>query len=519
MPFKIPSMDETRDFVVALGKSLFAFANLGSRRSWHGRRATYLAGAVTQLHAHGDSAQRDAHPLTAGDGPPIAAWGEAVGVPRKGATPARKSAAGRVLGTGTTSVPVGAQLRHEESGLIFEIQNSAAIPGAVGVDGFVDADIVASESAGSVGSVTRLSAGEVLHFLSTPPGLQSTVVLQLTLDEDGFDQEGFGGYRGRVLAAFSQPTAGGTPADFVRWALASLNTIASAFPYSNRAGRGTTDVVVFYNGSGSARSVTAPDRATVLAYIQTQAPFQIAGPNLSGEAPLRILTTIADPRPIEILIDTDGRAAFSFDWDDNSNPTVAAWQPGGVKNKLQFSAALPATLRAGHRLILVGVATAQDGREYTIDSIAGSNSVILVETPPIAPAATDKIYSGGPVVTPIRNAIVAHLDGQIVYAGRGLTPLPAATAESQGVSIVNLDVLAEGVGPSNPAGKYNSPAGPAWSGGVLRAALFSIAKYQQGVRNVTITTPAADFEALDDPFPNDGQIHYVTPGPVVVRST
>lgn len=518
MPFKIPSMDETRDFVVALGKSLFAFANLGSRRSWHGRRATYLSGAVTQLHSHADSAQRDAHPLTAGDGPAIAAWGEAMSVPRKGATPARKSAAGRVRGTGATPVTAGSQLRHEASGLIFEIENSTAIPGAVGVDGFVDADIVASESAGSVGSVTRLAAGETLNFVSTPDGLQSAVVLQLDLDEDGFDQEGFGSYRGRVLAAFSQPTAGGTPADFVKWALASLNTIAAAYPYPNRAGRGTTDVAVFYSGSGAGRSVTTPDRATVLAYIQTQAPFQVAGPNLGGIAPLRILTTVADPRPVEILIDTDGQAANAFDWDDGSNPTVLAWQPGGVTNKLQFAAALPSTLRAGHRLILVGVATVQDGREYTIDSIAGSDSVILVETPPVAPAATDKIYSGGPVVTPIRNAIVAHLDGQIVYAGRGLTPLPAATAESQGVSIVNLDVLAEGVGPANPGGKYNNPAGPAWSGGVLRAALFSIAKYQAGVRNVTVATPAADYEATDDAFPLDGQIHYVTPGAVVVRS-
>lgn len=518
MPFKIPSMDETRDFIVALGKSLFPFANLGSRRSWHGRKATYLAGAVTQLHAHADSAQRDAHPLTAGDGAPIAAWGDAEGVARKGATPAHKAAAGRVRGTGGTVVPAGLELRHEASGLIFEIQNSATIPGAPGVDGFVDCDIIASQDAGSVGAVTRLSAGETLNMLSAPGGLQSVVVLQLDLDQDGFDQEGFGSYRGRVLAAMGQPSSGGNQADFVKWALASLNTIAAAFDYPNRAGRGTTDVAVFYSGSGASRAVSAPDRATVLAYIQTQAPFQVAGPNLGGVAPLRVLTTIPDPQNVEILIQTDGQSAFAFDWDDSSHPTVLAWQPGGITNKLQFSAPLPTTLRAGQRLVLVGVATAQDGREYTIDSIAGSDSVILVETPPVAPAATDKIYSGGPVVTPIRDAIVAHLDGQIVYAGRGLTPLPAATAESQGVSIVNLDILAEGIGPANPGGKYNNPVGPSWSGGIIRAALFSIAKYQQGVRNVTINTPASDYEALDDPFPIDGQIHYVTPGAVVIRS-
>lgn len=518
MPFKIPSQEETRDFVVAFGKALFRFANFASRQSWHGRKATFLAGAVTQLHAHADSAQRDAHPMTAGDGPPIALWGDAVGVPRKGATPARRAAAGRVRGTGGTPVTAGLQLRHEASGLIYEIENSASIPGLPGVDGFVDCDIIASEDAGSVGSVTRLSAGEVLNLLSPPGGLQTAVVLQLDLDDGGFDAEGFAGYRANVLAALGQPVAGGNAADFRKWALASLNTIAAAYPLSNRAGRGTADVAVFYDGSGAARAVSIPDRAAVLAYLQDQAPFQVAGPNLGGVNPLRVVKTVPDPQNVEILIETDGQSASGFDWDDGDLPTVAAWEPGGVKNKLQFSIPLPTTLRAGHRLILVGVATAQDGREYTIDSIAGADAVILVETPPVAPAATDKIFSGGPVVTPIRNAIVAHLDGQIVYAGRARTPLPASTAESQGVSIVGLDILAEGIGVANPDGKYNTPNGPTWVGGILLASLFSIAKHQGGVQNVTIVTPAADYQALDDPFPADDQIHYITPGAVVIRS-
>ena len=151
MPFKIPSFDESRDFVVAFGKALFSFANFGSRKSWHGRKATYLTGAVTQLHAHADSVQRDAHPVTAGDGRPIEAWGQAVGVERKGATAAHKAAAGRVRGIGATPVTSGLQLRHEASGLIFEIQNTTAIPGAPGVDGFVDADIIASADALNAG--------------------------------------------------------------------------------------------------------------------------------------------------------------------------------------------------------------------------------------------------------------------------------------------------------------------------------------------------------------------------------
>lgn len=514
MPFRIPSLSETRDLVVALGRAMFPSLDFSSRRSYHGRRSTYLAAAVTQIHAHVDGVARDAHPVTAGDGPPINNWGDATGVARKAATPSRKSAAGRVRGAPPSTAAIGALLRHDATGLLFELASNVTIPGILGdPDSFLDADIVASEINGSVGSQTRLDAGEVLNFVVTPSGIQTAVVLQLALDEDGFDSEQFGSYRARVLSTFSQSPSGGNQADFVKWALASLNTVTAAFAYPNRAGRGTIDVVGFYNGTGAARSLTSLDRDSVKAYIQTQAPFQISGDG----GGLRVLTTIADPRPIEITLESNGQAAFAFDWDDSTLPTVLTWQLAGVPRKLQFAAALPASLRAGHRLTFGAVASAQDGTEYKIESIAAADSVILEAVPPIAPAATDKIYSGGPLVTPVRDAIVAHLNGEIVYAGRGLTPIPASVAASTGISIVGLDILAEGVGPANPAGLYNSPNGPSWSGAIVRAVLFKIATYKAGVRNATVITPASDYEAADDAFPLDAQIHYVTPGAVLVR--
>ena len=515
MPFKVPSLDETRSFVVALGKALFQGLNFDSRLSYHGRRSTYIAGATTQIHDHVNSAARDAHPLTAGDGKPINDWGEATGVPRKAATPARKAAAGRVRGAAGETATVGLLLRHEESGFLFELNSNVTIPGVLGVDpdSFVDADIVASEANGSVGSQTRLKAGATLNFLAPPTGIQTAVVLQLDLDEDGFDAEQFGGYRGRVLETFSGARSGGSQADFVKWALAGLNAAAQAFAYPNRAGRGTIDVVAFYNGSGTARSLTDADRDTIKAYIQTVAPFQVSGDG----GGLRVIKTVADPQNVELTLEPNGQAAFAKDWDDTGPPTVLAWQPGGVVRKLQFSAALPASLRAGHRLILVGVASSQDGREYKIESIAGSDSVILEVAPTNAPAATDKIYSGGPLVTPVRDAIVAHMNGEIVYAGRGLTPVPASVAAATNLSVVGLDILAEGTGPANPGGLYNSPNGPSWSGAIIRAQLFGIAKYKAGVRNVTVVTPASDYEAVDDAFPLDDQIHYIAPNAVVVR--
>ena len=512
MPFKIPSLDESRDFIVALGKALFSGLDFGSRRSYHGRRSTYLAGAVTQLHAHVDSVARDAHPLTAGDGKPINDWCDTVGVVIKVATPARKAAAGRVRGSATSTASIGDLLRHEESGLMFELASNVTIPGIISdPDSFVDANIVASEANGSVGSVTRLKAGEVLNFISPPAGIQTPVVLQKDLDEDGFDAEQFGSKRARMLATFSQSPSGGNQSDFAKWVVASLNTVATGYAFPNRAGKGSIDVVGFYNGTGTARSLTPTDRDTVKAYIQTQAPFQISGTG----GPLRVLETIADPQDIEIVLEHNGQAAFAKDWDDTGPPTVASWN--STTRALQFSAALPASLRAGHRLVLAEVASAQDGTEFRIESISASDTVILETAPTVNPVATDKIYSGGALVTPVRDAIVAHLNGEIVYAGRGLTPIPASVAASTGISIVNLDILAEGIGPANPAGVYNNANGPSWSGDIIRAVLFKIATYRAGVRNATVVSPASDYAAEDDAFPNDDQIHYVTPGAVVVR--
>jgi len=506
MPFVIPSLDTTRARLVALAKSLFPGLNFGSRRSYHGKKTTFLSGAVTQLHFHVDSAQRDVHVLTAGDGKPINDWGIATGVERKGATGARKSDAGRVRGSAASSAASGNQLVHDASGLIFQLGETATIPGILGdPDGFVDVDIAAV----STGSSTRLKAGETLRFLSSIPGIQPNVVLQLDLDEDGFDDEQYGSYRSRVVDTFSGSRSGGSQGDFVNWAIESLASVAKAYAYGDRAGRGTVDVAAFYNASGSARALTVDDRATVKAYIASKVPLQLSGDSL------RVLLTVPDPQRVEIRLQTNGSAAYQFDWIDDDGPTVASWN--GTTRELQFSIPLPTSLRAGHRLILDAVSTpgSQDGHEIKIESISAADKVILESAPTNAPQVGDLIYSGGPLVKPVRDAIVAHLNGENVYAGRGLVAITegqAAPSNPNGPSIVGLDILADGIGAANPAGRYGT-----WSGSLLVSTIYKIAMYKAGVRNATIVSPAADYDSIDDAFPNDGQIHYVTPGPVIVR--
>lgn len=519
MPFIVPSQAQTRAFIIAHGKALFPASNFDNRQGFHGKWSTFLAGAVTQLHSHANSLN-ELHPLRAGDGRPINDWGDAYQVLRKGPSPARMEKAGRVRGNAGRTVTPGTQMRHDETGLLFMINNSTTvtIPGVLGVDpdSFVDADIIGVD----VGSQTQLSAGSTLVFVAPPIGIEPNVVLQLDLTEDGLDNEQFGSYRGRVLDRMGNSTSGGNQPDFVGWVEASLPAVRKGYAYPNRFGRGTIDVAGFYAASGAARALSSGDRAAVLAYVQSKAPFQVSG---TGGG-LRVLTTVPDPQRVEILLTSNGVAAYAFDW--IGSPTVLSYN--ATTRELQFSGgALPSSLQAGDRLILVGSVggsgvTAQDGREYRVEAISAVDKVILDRAPPVNPAATDLIYPGGPLVTPVRDALVEHMNGGRVYAGRGRTPIPesdAAPTNPTGPSVLGLDILAEGIGPSNPAGKYGS-----WSGGLIRAVLFQIATYKAGVRNATIVSPAADYESPDDGisdgqlFTMSGQIHYITPSVVIVRS-
>lgn len=498
MAYQVPTLDEMQGFLVALFKSLLPDRNIGTRFAPAWKFVKTIAGAATDTHAHVRAGLKDVMPDSAQKAA-LDRW-LSIKAPggltqRKGATGARKSAAGRVRGTaGATSV-VGDQLVHRASGLIFQINSPVTIPGG----GYLDADI----SAVSTGSATRLKKGEVLEYLATPVGLQTPVELQKDLDEDGVDQEQDGAALSRLIAAFREPTAGGNQADYVAWALAQLG-IAQAFCYPNRAGLGTVDVAALHSGTGTARILNAGEMAALLAVLQALCPVQVINA-------LRILTAVggdvdsANLANVEMTITPDGSAQNAFDWDDSTPPTVLSWT--SATRLLQFAADRPGTMQAGHRLCLKGVASSQDGAPFVIEALSGTDSVILQTSPAVAPAATDIVYAGGPLTQPLRDAILAHINGDTLYAGPS-GPLPGATVSST----IGLQVLVAGLGTANPAGLYG-----AWSGSLLRGVLAQIAMYTRGVRNQSVITPVADVDAVDYAFPVDNQIGLLTPGYVLVR--
>lgn len=504
MAFPLPTLRQTFDLFRAAFRGAFPDRAISSDKSYHARRGKVIATVATQLHAQIAQVDNDTMPDTAGDDGRIDRWGKILDVLRKGATGARGAQAGRVRGTIATQAVAGQQLIHQPTGLIFQISNTATVA-AVGSDAYVDASIAGV----STGSQTRLAAGETLQFLATPAGLETEVVLVKALDQDGFDAEQFGAYRDRVLDALGLAASGGNDSDYVKWILQTLG-FSQGFTYANRAGIGTVDVAALHTGSGAARIPTSGEMADLLAFLKTLAPGTVAGTPGS----LRVLTPVAAPQSVEITIVTDGTRAAAFDWNDKPvAPTVLAWTAG--TRELQFSGgALPSTLKAGHRITLKGVASNQDGSQLVVEAISAVDKVILQSAPTNAPAATDIIYAGGPLVDPIRNALVGHMNGDTVYAGRGGVPAPEGLFTQLGIaSSVGLEVLADGIGTANPGGIY----GP-WNGGLIRAILGHIVAYKSGVRNYTILDPAADFEATDYAVPLDALIGLITPGPVIVRS-
>lgn len=508
MPYKVPTLDELHQFLIALHKALLPDRNVGSRFAWAWKLLKVIAAAVTDNHANIAAAFRDAMPDTAIDGG-LDRWlglfkpGGIDG--RKGATPARKAAAGRVKGAPGSTTTIGDQLRHRASGLLFQVNSLSTIPAAPAPP-FVDVDILAV----SLGSVTRLKKGEILEYLNTPAGLQTKVVLQKDLDDDGFDVEQNGAARNRLLAAISQPTSGGNQSDFVGWALA-VPGVAQAFAYRNRAGVGTIDVAALHIGVGTTRILNAGESAALLALLQAKVPAQLGA---NGGA-LRVLSVIGgdvDPlnlANVEIALTPDGTPQFAFDWDDSTPPVVALWT--AATRTMQFTALRPVTMQAGDRLCIKGVASAQDGAPLVIEALTGIDSVILQAAPTNNPAPGDIVYAGGPLTDVVRTAIVAHLNGDVLYAAPS-GPLPGAVAASTSTSTAQLQVLTTGMGTANPGGIYG-----AWVGSLLRATLGQIAMYTRGVRNHAVVTPAVDQEAVNYKFPLDTQIGLLTPGYVLVR--
>lgn len=457
MAFPVPTLDDVHGFLLAQYGYLNPSADL-SQGSWPWLWLRTMAAAVTGNHAQISAVENDLMPDTA-LGDMLDRWATIVGRPRKGATGAIGSKVLRVSGTSTTVVASGQELK-SPSGLTYQITTGDV----VGPGGYVDVDVAAID----VGAATMLTAGTVLTFVSTPAGLSESAVLQDDL-ESGADQETDGALSVRVVDRFSNPPLGGAANDYVTWAK-SVTGVAAAYCYPIRAGLGSVDIVALHAGTGSDRVLTGPEVATVQAYIDSVRPV--------GMKDARVLTVTPVSTDVDFTIVTDGAIQNQFDWDDTVVPTVAAWTAG--TRTLQFSTARPATMQAGDRVSIAHAGG--NGVQRVVESLVSTDSVVLeVATGVDDPSVGDSVYAGGPLVEPVRQAIIALFDS---------------------------------LGAANPdANRYG-----AWEGNLRPTAISRAALSVAGTIDGTVVTPATTVAAADPAYPLDGTIELLVPGRILVRA-
>lgn len=459
--YAVPTIDEMLAFLIALTKALLPTRNV-SRFSFGWKFLRTVAGAITDVHAHLTAAISDLMPDTA-EGDMLRRWGALMGVEEKAATPARKANALRVVGTPGAPVPLNAELTHS-SGLRFRVTENPTMP----ADGFVDVDLVAIDT----GVATRLSAGETLTFTVPPVGLEETASLVLDLDEDGTDRESEGAYRNRILARWSNPPLGGAASDFEAWAKEVLG-IADAYVYPIRQGAGSVDVAALHEGTGSARILTLAETAELQTALDDRRPI--------GYAAMRALVVFPETVNVEVPIITTGESQYEFDWDDDTPLVVATWNAG--TRTLTFTTARPDSMAADGRIILKSIGTPDEGGEQaTIESLSGTHAVVLEEAPEPEPVAGDPVYSGGPLVDAVREAILVHVNH---------------------------------LGTANPDGHRYGP----WEGNLRPVALSRVATSVAGVIDVDLTelVPSSTVAASDPGYPDDATIGLLVPGRVIVR--
>ncbi len=451
--YDVLSLDEQTDLLVAAASNLLPDKNW-ARNSDNWKRLRVTAGGITDLHAHLDAIGRDSTPLTA-KGQALVDWGRVVGLEKKGATAASGTAAGKIRGTNGSSWTTADVLVHK-SGLRFK----ATTGGTLGVSGEALVDVIAIDT----GPETRLEKGEFLEWESAPTGLEDEVELVADLDAGGEAEEDEGAFRVRVLARFAEPVRGGSVGDWEAWAVESADYVATAYVYPNRNGLGSVDVAALKTGSGSARLLSGGEITTLLAALDALRPVT---------ASARVLTVAAQTQSVEVTLVPESDKKWAQDWDDSTPPVVSTWN--STTRTLTFTGARPASMDVGHRIVVAGTS----GVELVIESLVSTNAVVLVDAKGQTPVATSNVYSGGPLVSAVREAILDFIDG---------------------------------LGPRVGDFGFGN-----WESAIRQSRLFETVQVVEGVLDSTLVTPSSTVDATAETFPDDATVNLLIPGNVLVR--
>jgi uncharacterized phage protein gp47/JayE len=463
--FPVPTIDELHEVLVADYLNRFPNDDVTSGSdNW--KRLRVLALAASSLHAHNSQVYEDLMPDGA-DGEFLDRIGAVYDVTRKQATAAKKTDALRVVGTVASTFTVGDQLTSSDL-TVFQLNESGSIPAA----GFIDVDVIAV----TLGSVGRKEAGTVLTFVSPPSGIESEAELQLDMDEDGDDVESDGAYRTRILDHLASPGMGGNANDYKAWAL-EVTGISGAYVYALRGGLGTVHLAALHAQGDSSRHLTQDERDELYAYVSERRPVGTAG--------FAVLSTSSLLQTIDVKI-TPISDEFEFDWDDSAGVTLHGSTPyDSATRTAKLSAARPVSMKVGHRVSFGNNSVYEDGagEEVYIEALVSTDSFVISKTPAGGTMGNNApVYSGGPLVAPIRAAIIAH----------GATLGPARALALGGTYAVSV-----------------------WDDVLRVSNLMRICQTQEGVLETEMVQPSTNFFAYDNPYTLD--VGVFIPGIIIIR--
>ncbi len=421
------------------------------------KRLSVTALGVLDNHFHIRQVGLDVMPDTAA-GDFLDRHGAIWNLPRKGAVGGAATLGLRVFGDAAAVVPNNEPMTHAPSGLAFETRSGGVIP--VGLS--LDVDVAAL----STGETTNLEIDAELQFDVTPAGLESDARIVVVLT-GGLDQETDSSYRDRILNRIGEPAAGGNRTDFENFVIESVAFVATAYVYPHRNGLGTVDLVGLKDGSGSVRTLSVGENATVKAAVDLLRP-------VTATVRLLLVTTLAVD--VEVLIRQEDDPVNEFDWEDSTAPTIASYVAG--TRLLTFALARPISMAVGHRLSIDDPLSS--GVESVIEAVSGGFAVVLEDDIGYAPTPGSAVYSGGPLVQPTRLAVIAEFDA---------------------------------LGPANPDTNSYGP----WEGNLRLAKIFEVVQTTDGVLDSTILDPAANVAADDPTFPTNSTVELLVPGKILMR--
>lgn len=258
MAFELDSLEQTRQ---QIGRDIEAGLGVGaaSRRSAAGVIGHAVAGAVHGLHAHIHYRERNFLPDERADAEGVERWAQIFGTWYLDPT----QADGAAVLTGTIgAVLLAGTLMQSEQGVLYETLTEVRL-----ASGSATVQLAARED----GLAGNLSAGARLTLLKPVSGINATLTVGADGITGGADRETLDSLRARVQARFRESPKGGTPSDYVAWALEAHPAVTRAWVTEHEQGAGSVIVRIVCDNAAS----PIPDASvleTVDAHIAVHRP-------------------------------------------------------------------------------------------------------------------------------------------------------------------------------------------------------------------------------------------------------